>query len=77
MLASFLSGTASLDGLNTGLTAPGGAAGFCFVFVVSLLDALTGFGSPNVLRTVARFARFLVGPPEKAALGFGSGSARF
>ncbi len=44
--ARVLSGTASLDGLKTGLTAPGGATIFCFHFSLAVGAALTGFGSP-------------------------------
>jgi hypothetical protein len=44
--ARVLSGTASLDGLKSGLTAPGGAAIFCFRFSLAVGAALTDFGSP-------------------------------
>jgi hypothetical protein len=44
--ARVLSGTASLDGLKVGLTAPGGAAIFCFRFSLAVGATLAGFGTP-------------------------------
>jgi single-strand DNA-binding protein len=67
-----LSGTASLDGPDTGLAAPCSTAVFCFRYA-----ARKGFGSPAILRTGAALGLRLGGPPEKADLGFGSGPARF
>src|SRR5438270_8407198 len=46
--------------------------------LLPLSRRLTGFGSPAILRTGAPAALHAFdGSPEKAALGFGSGPARF